>query len=83
MTTIKTNAEELAKKIRPLQAHVNIIPVNNVEEREYKKGTKDEINTFLKHLNNNGVNATVRRELGADISASCGQLRKKTANISE
>lgn len=79
----KANAEELAKKIRPLQAHVNIIPVNNVEEREYKKGTKDEINTFLKHLNNNGVNATVRRELGADISASCGQLRKKTANISE
>ena len=79
----KKDAEELAKKLRPLNAHVNLIPVNNVEEREYKKGTRDEINSFLKHLNDCGVNATIRRELGADISASCGQLRKKTANISE
>ena len=79
----KSNAKELADKLRPLNAHVNLIPVNNVEERQYKKGTKDEINSFLKHLNDCGVNATIRRELGADISASCGQLRKKTANISE
>lgn len=79
----KKDAEELAKKLRPLNAHVNLIPVNNVEEREYKKGTREEINSFLKHLNDCGVNATIRRELGADISASCGQLRKKTANISE
>ena len=66
-----------------MNAHVNLIPVNKVEEREYKKGTRDEINSFSKHLNDCGVNATIRRELGADISASCGQLRKKTANISE
>lgn len=79
----KENAWELAKKIKPLGAHVNLIPVNKVEEREYKKGTKDEINSFLKHLTDYGVNATIRRELGADISASCGQLRKKSANISE
>ncbi|MBQ3124707.1 MAG: 23S rRNA (adenine(2503)-C(2))-methyltransferase RlmN [Clostridia bacterium] len=79
----KENAQELAKKIKPLGAHVNLIPVNKVEEREYKKGTKDEINSFLKHLTSYGVNATIRRELGADISASCGQLRKKSANISE
>lgn len=77
------NAAELARKIKPLSAHINLIPVNKVEERQYKKGTKDEINLFLKRLTDCGVNATIRRELGADISASCGQLRKKAANISE
>ena len=76
------NAQELADKIKDLQAHVNLIPVNKVEEREFKKGTKAEINSFLKHLTDCGVNATIRRELGSDISASCGQLRKKTMNIS-
>ena len=76
------NAKELADKIKDLQAHVNLIPVNKVEERDYKKGTKAEINSFLKHLTDCGVNATIRRELGSDISASCGQLRKKTMNIS-
>lgn len=77
------NAAELARIIKPLNAHINLIPVNKVEERQYKKGTKDEINLFLKCLTDCGVNATIRRELGADISASCGQLRKKAANISE
>lgn len=76
------NAQELADKIKDLQAHVNLIPVNKVEERDFKKGTKAEINSFLKHLTDCGVNATIRRELGSDISASCGQLRKKTMNIS-
>ena len=79
----RENAEELARKIKPLKAHINLIPVNKVEEREYKKGTKNEIISFLKNLEDCGVNATIRRELGADISASCGQLRKKAANISE
>ncbi len=77
------NADELAKLIKPLHAHVNLIPVNNVEERDYKQGTKDEINGFMKRLTDLGINATIRRELGSDISASCGQLRKKTANITE
>ncbi len=79
----RENARELASKIKPLHAHINLIPVNNVEERDFKKGTKDEINAFLQCLTEMGVNATIRRELGADISASCGQLRKKTANIKE
>ena len=79
----KQNAAELASKIKPLAAHVNLIPVNEVDERNYKKGSKNEINAFLKHLTDCGVNATIRRELGSDISASCGQLRKKTLNISE
>ena len=72
------NAKELAELVRPLHAHVNLIPVNKVEEREYKKGTNSEIRAFCKTLEDLGINATVRRELGSDISASCGQLRKKT-----
>ncbi len=79
----RENARELAAIIKPLQAHVNLIPVNKVEERDYRQGTKHEINAFLKHLTDCGVNATIRRELGADISASCGQLRKKTMDISQ
>ena len=74
----RENAKELAGTVKPLQAHVNLIPVNKVEESDYKQGTKAEINACLKHVTDLGVNATIRRELGADISASCGQLRKKT-----
>ncbi len=77
------NADELAALIKPLGAHVNLIPVNRVEERSYRKGSRDEINAFLRRLCGHGVNATIRRELGADISASCGQLRKKAAGIRE
>lgn len=71
------NAAELANLIKGMQAHVNLIPVNKVEERDYEKGSKKEINAFRDKLTKLGVNATVRRELGSDISASCGQLRKK------
>ena len=72
------NAKELAALVRPLKAHVNLIPVNKVEESGFEKGSKSEINKFLNTLTAQGVNATIRRELGSDISASCGQLRKKT-----
>lgn len=71
------NAAQLAALVRPLGAHVNLIPVNKVTERGYRHGTKRETDNFLQILLANGVNATVRRELGADISASCGQLRKQ------
>ena len=77
------NAKELAALVKPLHAHVNLIPVNKVEERDFRKGTKNEINAFLNRLLSCGVNATVRRELGSDIAASCGQLRKKAADITE
>lgn len=71
------NAKELAGLVRPLKAHVNLIPVNKVEERDYTKGSERDIRAFCEALNGMGINATVRRELGSDISASCGQLRKK------
>ncbi|MBQ7573903.1 MAG: 23S rRNA (adenine(2503)-C(2))-methyltransferase RlmN [Clostridia bacterium] len=73
----EAQAHELARLIKPIHAHVNLIPVNNVEEREFHKGTKEEIQKFKDTLVGLGINATIRRELGADISASCGQLRKK------
>lgn len=76
-------ADELARIAKKLRAHVNLIPVNKVEERSFKKGSKNEINAFLNRLVSAGVNATIRRELGSDIAASCGQLRKKAAGITE
>lgn len=71
------NADELARLLSGMLAHVNLIPVNKIEERDYKKGNKKQINDFCERLNRQGVNATIRRELGSDIQASCGQLRKK------
>ncbi len=71
------NAIELASRLKGMLCHVNLIPVNKVEEREYTKGSADDIRRFQNKLISLGINATVRRELGSDISASCGQLRKK------
>ncbi len=70
-------ARELAGVVKDIHAHVNLIPVNPVEEREYRSITRRGAEEFKKILEENGVNATIRRTLGADISASCGQLRKK------
>lgn len=71
------NATELAKLLKGMLCHINLIPVNHVEEREYYKGDALSIKRFMEKLISLGMNATVRRELGSDISASCGQLRKK------
>jgi 23S rRNA (adenine2503-C2)-methyltransferase len=68
-------AKELIKLLRPLSpCHVNLIPVNEIKEREYRKSTK--VREFQKLLADCGINATVRRTLGADINAACGQLRR-------
>ncbi len=70
-------AEELARRLQGMLCHINLIPVNPVEERQYHKGAAQDIRRFQERLQALGMNATVRRELGSDISASCGQLRKK------
>lgn len=70
-------ARELARRLDGILCHVNLIPVNNVSERDYKKSSKDAIKKFIDVLQKAGITATVRRELGSDISASCGQLRQK------
>ncbi len=71
------NAVELAHLLKGMLAHVNLIPVNHVEERDFHKGKMSDIKNFREKLIQLGINATIRRELGSDISASCGQLRKK------
>ncbi|MBE6954589.1 MAG: 23S rRNA (adenine(2503)-C(2))-methyltransferase RlmN [Ruminococcaceae bacterium] len=71
------DALELAHKLRGMAAHVNLIPLNNVEESPLKPSTRKQVEQFQKTLQSKGVTATVRRSLGGDIDASCGQLRRK------
>ena len=71
------HAKELASRLKGMPAHVNLIPVNPVEERGFKRGSRKKIESFQHQLQNLGVNATIRRELGADINAACGQLRRE------
>ena len=68
-------ADLLAKKIRGMPGHVNLIPLNDVVESEFKPSRR--IAAFQKRLESHGITATVRRSLGGDIDASCGQLRRK------
>ena len=69
-------AEELGKRLRGIIAHVNLIPVNSVSGTGYKKSKKDRMQSFIEILGRHGITATVRRTLGSDINASCGQLRR-------
>ena len=71
------HARLLAKEARSLAAHVNLIPLNHVEERQFKPSTSGHMKAFIKILEDAGVNVTVRRRLGSDVDASCGQLRRK------
>lgn len=71
------HAEELAKLIKGIKCHVNLIPVNYVPERDYVRTPKEKIFQFEKTLKNHGINVTIRREQGHDIDAACGQLRAK------
>ncbi len=68
-------ARQLAKKLRGMLCHVNLIPINPVEERGYKASSNKNITKFQKILKDSGVETTIRRELGSDINAACGQLR--------
>lgn len=74
--TVK-HAELLAKEAKSVSAHVNLIPLNHVEERPFRPSTPENIKKFVSVLEKEGVNVTVRRKLGSDVDASCGQLRRK------
>lgn len=74
-------ALELSRRLNGMLCHVNLIPVNNVEERKNIRSTDDSINKFMHLLKKNGINATIRRTLGSDINASCGQLRRKKIGV--
>lgn len=69
-------AEELAKRLHGMLCHVNLIPVNSVKERDYTRSDTARIKQFMHVLEARHINATVRRTLGSDINASCGQLRR-------
>ena len=71
------HARQLLKLLKGLGAHVNLIPLNHVEESPLKPSSKSAVAIFQKTLEDGGVTATVRRTLGGDIDASCGQLRRK------
>ncbi len=71
----REHAVELAKRLRGIMCHVNLIPVNTIKEKNFKKSTKNSVNLFTKTLIESKINATVRRKLGSDINAACGQLR--------
>ncbi len=73
----KELAERLAKKLDGIAAHVNLIPLNNIEESPLKPSSRKTIMEFQKTLEDCGIPCTVRRTLGSDIDASCGQLRRK------
>ena len=71
------NAKELLRRLKGLPAHFNLIPLNHVEESPLKPSSRAAVATFQKTLEDGGITATVRRTLGGDIDASCGQLRRK------
>lgn len=72
----EADARKLAELLKGINCHVNLIPVNNVKERSYTSSMKT-VNRFREMLVQRGINATVRRTLGADINAACGQLRRE------
>lgn len=72
----KRHADELIRRLRGMLCHVNLIPVNTVEGNGFKRPSRENIDRFAAWLETAGIGATVRRELGRDISAACGQLRK-------
>ncbi len=76
-------AEELADRLRGMLCHVNLIPVNAVAGKSQKRSTQQRIRRFMDILEKRGINVTVRRTLGADINASCGQLRRQADQPAE
>ena len=69
-------ARELCRLIKGMNCHVNLIPVNPIKERDFKRTSGENIQNFKNILEKNRINVTIRREMGTDINAACGQLRK-------
>lgn len=71
------DAKRLVKLLKGMLCHVNLIPINKIENGKYVKSSNENIMKFRDYLNEHGIVATIRRELGSDIDAACGQLRRK------
>ena len=74
----KKAADELVNLLKGMLCHVNLIPINKIENGKYIKSSNENIIKFRDYLNSKGIVATIRRELGSDIDAACGQLRRKS-----
>ena len=83
VTDTPRQAQLLAEHARRVCAHVNLIPLNHVDERSFEPSTPERLAEFKAELEPAGVNVHVRRKLGGDVDASCGQLRKKAAGIKD
>jgi len=75
----KEQALELSERIRGMLSHVNLIPVNTIDGLEFKQSERKQIEKFREILERSGIETTIRRELGEDISAACGQLRRSVS----
>ena len=74
------DAKVLVKLLKGMLCHVNLIPINKIENGKFTKSSNENIIKFRDYLNDHGIVATIRRELGSDIDAACGQLRRKNLN---
>lgn len=81
----REEAKKLISLLKNMKGHINLIPVNPIEERDYKESSKKAIYEFKNELEKNGLNVTIRREMGRDIDGACGQLRRhyKSHKISQ
>ena len=71
------DASELIRLVKPLNSHVNLIPVNPIKERDFVQSENAAIQAFKNKLEKNRINVTIRREMGRDIDGACGQLRRR------
>ena len=71
------DANELIEILKPRNCHINLIPVNPIKERSFEKPSRKSAENFKNKLEKNGINVTIRRELGSDIDGACGQLRRR------
>ena len=69
-------AQQLISLVKGMNCHINLIPVNPIKERDYRQSEQKAIYAFKNKLEKNGINVTIRREMGRDIDGACGQLRK-------
>lgn len=75
---MQEDATRLVELIKDIKSHVNLIPINEIDEENFKSSTNEKVFKYRDFLNEHGIVATIRRELGQDIDAACGQLRKRS-----
>ena len=74
-------AQQLISLVKGMNCHINLIPVNPIKERDYRQSEQKAIYAFKNKLEKNGINVTIRREMGSDIDGACGQLRRSYVKV--